>query len=177
MSELMRLILGIISIFVLMLLISLLMSCIVAMLEAKKERKEKEVSRAFERIKQEEGLEYVKLRDFTEEEIQHFKELWKNVKPELVRLEPEEQELEITPDKIQEAVKQLDYMLRPQALVVSPQLKAKLLEAYPEIESRVVIKETNTVEPDKAYLMDRKYIEDVGDKNWIGGEENEWRKL
>ena len=88
MSVLMRLILGIISTFVLMLLISLLMSW----LEAKKERKEKEVSRAFERIKQEEGLEYVNLRDLTEEEIQHFKELWKKVKPELVRLEPEEPE-------------------------------------------------------------------------------------
>ena len=173
MSKLMSLILGIVATIGLLFLIALLISCIVAMIEAKKERKEKEVSRAFERIKQEEGLECVKLRDLTEEEKQHFKELWKNVKPELVRLEPEEQELELTPDKIQEAVKQLDYIMRPQALVVSPQLKAKLLEAYPELESRVVIKETNMVEPDKAYLMDRKYIEDVGDKSWMfGGEEN-----
>ena len=56
MSELMRLIVGIVATFALMLLIALMMSCIVAMLEAKKERKEKEVGRAFERIKQEEGL-------------------------------------------------------------------------------------------------------------------------
>jgi hypothetical protein len=60
---------------------------------------------------------------------------------------------------INEALKQLDEIIRPKALVLNPQLKAAIMKEYPDIEKKVLLIETPACEAETAYLMDRKEVE------------------
>lgn len=65
----------------------------------------------------------------------------------------------LTVEKIKETLKEYDMIIRPKALVVSPRMKAALLEAEPTIEQRVVLIGHPACEDETAYLMDRKDVE------------------
>ena len=65
----------------------------------------------------------------------------------------------ITAEDINEALKQLDEIIRPKALVLNPQLKAAIMKDYPDIEKKVLLIETPACEAETAYLMDRKEVE------------------
>ena len=69
---------------------------------------------------------------------------------------------QLTPESIAEAIEKYDRIIRPKALVVSPKIKEQLLEAHPETEHKVKIVSTVICGDETAYLMDRKYVEDMG---------------
>lgn len=72
----------------------------------------------------------------------------------------------LTVEKIKETLKEYDMIIRPKALVVSPRMKAALLEAEPTIEQRVVLIGHPACEDTTGYLMDRKDVE-----NWKLGQD------
>lgn len=78
----------------------------------------------------------------------------------------------LTVEKIKEALREYDMIIRPKALVVSPRIKKELLEAEPMIEQRVVLVGYPACEDEKAVLIDRKdlknYLEGVEDPKITG---------
>lgn len=65
----------------------------------------------------------------------------------------------LTPEKIISELDRLDRIIRPKVLVVNPRLKEMLLEEYPDLEKKIVIRETILVDIDSAYIMDREYFD------------------
>lgn len=65
----------------------------------------------------------------------------------------------LTPEKIISELDRLDRIIRPKVLVVNPRLKEMLLEKYPDLEKKIVIRETILVDIDSAYIMDREYFD------------------
>lgn len=65
----------------------------------------------------------------------------------------------LTPEKIISELDRLDRIIRPKVLVVNPKLKEMLLEKYPDLEKKIVIRETILVDIDSAYIMDREYFD------------------
>ena len=65
-------------------------------------------------------------------------------------------------DDIIKALEKVDLYLRPQALLINPGDKELLGEEIYKIEKKVKIYTADLVEPGKAYLIDRKYLETYG---------------
>lgn len=65
----------------------------------------------------------------------------------------------LTPEKIISELDRLDRIIRPKVLVVNPRLKEMLLEKYPDLEKKIVIRETILVDIDSAYIVDREYFD------------------
>lgn len=65
----------------------------------------------------------------------------------------------ITCDIPKESQHALDLLLRPQALIMHPTTKSKLIAAIPDIESRYVIVTQYCLDEGIIYLIDRKKLE------------------
>lgn len=61
-------------------------------------------------------------------------------------------------EEIKAALYDLDLKLRPQMLVLHPWLLKQVKDLIPDLSERVVICPTESVDVDKAYLVDRKYL-------------------
>lgn len=70
----------------------------------------------------------------------------------------------LTPEVIKDALERYDHILRPKALILNPKMKEQLLEAFPDIEKKVVLIGADICELETAYLIDRNEIE-----KYIGG--------
>lgn len=70
----------------------------------------------------------------------------------------------LTPEMIENAFERLDRLMRPKALILNPKMKEQVLEAFPDIEKKVELIETDFCEVDTGYLVDRNEIE-----KYIGG--------
>lgn len=68
-------------------------------------------------------------------------------------------------DNIKEAIHQADLLLRPSALFINMHDEEEILKAIPDIEEKVALVKTNYVERGKAYLMDRKILENPIEMN------------
>lgn len=66
----------------------------------------------------------------------------------------------LTPEKIIQTLHELDMIVRPKALILSPQVKKVVLEAYPQIEERILLVENPACEDGTAYLIDRSKLEE-----------------
>ena len=60
----------------------------------------------------------------------------------------------LTVEKLKEAINDFDLIIRPKALILSPEMKEALLEAVPDIEKKLVLV-VSTCVYDTAYLVDR----------------------
>lgn len=67
----------------------------------------------------------------------------------------------LTVEKLKEAIHKFDLLIRPKALMVSPEMKKALLEAEPDIEKKLVLV-ASTGLTDTAYLIDRTELENIG---------------
>lgn len=65
----------------------------------------------------------------------------------------------LTVEKLKEAINDFDLIIRPKALILSPEMKEALLEAEPDIEKKLVLVVSPCVY-DTAYLVDRKELEE-----------------
>lgn len=63
----------------------------------------------------------------------------------------------LTVEKLKEAINDFDLIIRPKALILSPEMKEALLEAEPDIEKKLVLVVSPCVY-DTAYLVDRKKL-------------------
>lgn len=70
----------------------------------------------------------------------------------------------LTPESINDALDRLDLMIRPKALILNPIMKEQVLEAFPDIEKRIVLIGYDACELETGYLMDRTEVE-----KYIGG--------
>lgn len=70
----------------------------------------------------------------------------------------------LTPESIKDALDRLDHTIRPKALILNPIMKEQVLEAFPDIEKRVVLIGFDACELETGYLMDRTEVE-----KYIGG--------
>ena len=70
----------------------------------------------------------------------------------------------LTPEKINDALDRLDHIIRPKALILNPIMKEQVLEAFPDIEKKVVLIGYDACELETGYLMDRTEAE-----KYIGG--------
>lgn len=64
----------------------------------------------------------------------------------------------MTSEEIKAALDDLDLKMRPQMLVLHPLLLKQVKDLIPDLSKRVVIYPTESIEVDKAYLVDRKYL-------------------
>ena len=64
----------------------------------------------------------------------------------------------MTSAEIKAALDALDLKMRPQMLVLHPLLLNQVIDLIPDLSKRVVICPTESVDVDKAYLIDRKYL-------------------
>ena len=64
----------------------------------------------------------------------------------------------MTSEEIKAALDNLDLKIRPQMLVLHPLLLNQVKDLIPELFERFVICPTESVDVDKAYLIDRKYL-------------------
>lgn len=69
---------------------------------------------------------------------------------------------------LKEALERADLLMRPYILFIHPELKKELLKQIPNLEKLVVVKESELLERDKAYLVEREEIEKWTKPN-IGG--------
>lgn len=65
----------------------------------------------------------------------------------------------LTVEMLKEAIHDYDLIIRPKALILSPEMKEALLEAEPDIEKKLVLVVSPCVY-DTAYLVDRKKLEE-----------------
>ena len=70
----------------------------------------------------------------------------------------------LTPESINDALNRLDHTIRPKVLILNPIMKKQVLEAFPDIEKRVVLIVFDACELETGYLMDRTEVE-----KYIGG--------
>lgn len=64
----------------------------------------------------------------------------------------------LTVEKLKEAIHDFDLIIRPKALILSPEMKEALLKAEPDIEKKLVLIVSPCVY-DTAYLIDRTQLE------------------
>ena len=62
----------------------------------------------------------------------------------------------MTIDEIKQALHKADLILRPNIIFVNPSDAQPIKDAVPEIDEKIVIKESEFVERGKAYVMDRR---------------------
>lgn len=67
----------------------------------------------------------------------------------------------LTVEKLKDALHDFDLIIRPKALILSPEMKKALLEAEPDIEKKLVLV-ASTGLTDTAYLIDRTELEHIG---------------
>lgn len=65
----------------------------------------------------------------------------------------------LTVEKLKDALHDFDLIIRPKALILSPEMKEALLEAEPDIEKKLVLVVSPCVY-DTAYLIDRTKLEE-----------------
>lgn len=71
----------------------------------------------------------------------------------------------LTPEVINDTLERLDRIVRPKALILNSKMKEQVLEAFPDIEKKVVLIGVDYCELETGYLMDRNEVE-----KYIGGE-------
>ena len=64
----------------------------------------------------------------------------------------------MTSEEIKATLDDLDLKMRPQMLVLHPLLLNQVIDLIPDLSKRVVICPTESIEVDKAYLIDRKHL-------------------
>lgn len=62
----------------------------------------------------------------------------------------------MTIDEIKQALHKADLTLRPNILFVNPSDAKTIKDAVPEIDEKIVLKESDLVEKGKAYVIDRR---------------------
>jgi hypothetical protein len=62
----------------------------------------------------------------------------------------------MTIDEIKQALHKADLILRPNIIFVNPSDAKAIKDAVPEIDKKIVLKETEFVEKGKAYVIDRR---------------------
>lgn len=62
----------------------------------------------------------------------------------------------MTIDEIKKALHKADLALRPNILFVNPSDAKTIKDAVPEIDEKIVLKESDLVEKGKAYVIDRR---------------------
>lgn len=62
----------------------------------------------------------------------------------------------MTIDEIKQALHKADLILRPNIIFVNPSDAQTIKDAVPEIDEKIVIKESEFVEKGKAYVIDRR---------------------
>lgn len=62
----------------------------------------------------------------------------------------------MTIDEIKQALHKADLTLRPNILFVNPADAKAIKDAVPEIDEKIVLKESDLVEKGKAYVIDRR---------------------
>lgn len=62
----------------------------------------------------------------------------------------------MTIDEIKQALNKADLILRPNIIFVNPSDTKAIKDAFPEIEEKIVLKESERVEKGKAYVIDRR---------------------
>lgn len=62
----------------------------------------------------------------------------------------------MTIDDIKQALHKADLTLRPNILFVNPSDAKVIKDAFPEIEEKVVLKESELIEKGKGYVIDRR---------------------
>lgn len=67
----------------------------------------------------------------------------------------------LTVERLQEYIREFDLVIRPKALVVSPEMEEALLKAEPDIEKKLVVV-TSLGMDNTAYLIDRTELEHMG---------------
>ena len=60
---------------------------------------------------------------------------------------------------LKEALERADLLMRPKILYLHPKVKGKLLKQFPDMEKQFVIMESELMEMDKVYVIDRKELE------------------
>lgn len=61
----------------------------------------------------------------------------------------------MTIDEIKQALYKADLTLRPDIIFVNPSDAKAIRDAFPEIEEKIVLKESELIEKGKGYLIDR----------------------
>lgn len=62
----------------------------------------------------------------------------------------------MTIDEIKQALHKADLTLRPNIIFVNPSDAKTIKDAFPEIDEKIVLKESDLVEQGKAYVIDRR---------------------
>ncbi len=62
----------------------------------------------------------------------------------------------MTIDEIKQALHKADLTLRPNILFVNPSDAKAIKDAFPEIDEKIVLKESEHIEKGKAYVIDRR---------------------
>ncbi len=62
----------------------------------------------------------------------------------------------MTIDEIKQALNKADLILQPNIIFVNPSDAKAIKDAFPEIEKKIVLKESERVEKGKAYVIDRR---------------------
>lgn len=70
----------------------------------------------------------------------------------------------MTIDEIKQALHKADLTLRPNIIFVNPSDAKVIKDAFPEIEEKVVLKESELIEKGNGYLIDRRKYEE-----WANG--------
>lgn len=78
----------------------------------------------------------------------------------------------MTIDEIKQALYKADLTLRPDIIFVNPSDAKAIKDAFPEIEEKLVLKESELIEKGKGYLIDRRKYEE-----WANGLIYKWSGL
>lgn len=78
----------------------------------------------------------------------------------------------MTIDDIKQELYKADLTLRPDIVFVNPSDAKTIKDAFPEIEEKVVLKESEHIEKGKAYMIDRRKYEE-----WANGLIYTWSGL
>lgn len=78
----------------------------------------------------------------------------------------------MTIDEIKQALYKADLTLRPDIIFVNPSDAKAIKDAFPEIEEKLVLKESELIEKGKGYLIDRRKYEE-----WANGLIYTWSGL
>lgn len=73
----------------------------------------------------------------------------------------------LTPEVIKDTLERLNRIIRPKALILNTKMKEQVLEAFPDIEEKIVLIGSDICELETGYLIDRNEIE-----KYIGGAES-----
>lgn len=62
----------------------------------------------------------------------------------------------MTIDEIKQALHKADLTLRPNIIFVNPSDAKTIKDAFPEIDEKIILKESELIEKGKAYVIDRR---------------------